>query len=279
VLRSRARLLGSWIVAGVVVAAASCAGAAPIGRSLPAAGSPASRSLQKADAADGETGPTTSLAPPAPALFVRCEDRASCPSGVGMLVVEAGAAAAPERCTAALIGPDRVITASHCLAPDQRHAGAPCSRTWVSFPETADAPAEWATCAHIVFASDVPGQDALRQEYAVLRLQRSIGRAPLAIDPAPPEANSIVTVVSVTPHPVYGSTHALSSRLCRAVDAERATRALGPAAAKVGWLASCPIAPGNSGSPVLDYHGRIRAIVHGGTSLSTAFAVTSGLSP
>jgi len=29
---------------------------------------------------------------------------------------------------------------------------------------------------------------------------------------------------------------------------------------------------------VLDYHGRIRAIVHGGTSLTSAFAVTSGLS-
>ena len=256
---------------------AACAGSAPVGRSLPAAGSPASRSLQNTAAPDAETRPATSLAPPAPVLFVRCEDRASCPSGVGMLVVEADAPAAPERCTAALIGSDRVITASHCLAPAERRAGASCSRTWVSFPETADAPAEWATCAHIVFASDVPGQDALRQEYAVLRLQRSVARAPLTIDAAPPEPNSIVTVVSVTPHPVYGSTHALSSRLCRAVDAEPATRALGPAAANVGWLASCPIAPGNSGSPVLDYHGRIRAIVHGGTSLTSAFAVTSGV--
>ena len=50
--------------------------------------------------------------------------------------------------------------------------------------------------------------------------------------------------------------------------------ALGPEAASVGWLESCPIARGNSGSPVLDSDEHIRAIVHGGTAAS-AYAVTS----
>jgi len=46
----------------------------------------------------------------------------------------------------------------------------------------------------------------------------------------------------------------------------------------VGWLASCPIAGGNSGAPVIDYDGQVRAIVHGGTSLHSQFGVTSTLS-
>lgn len=228
------------------------------------------------------TAPATDTAQsatgPAPELFVQCADRASCPDAVGMLVVAAATAAEPERCTATLIGADRVLTASHCLAPDARHAGASCAATWVVFPETADAPAEGIACARVVAATATVRDDALQEEHAVLQLARTSKRTPLSIEPRPPEPGSIVTVVSVTPHPVYGSTHALTTRLCRAIDSSLAEQELGHDAAGVGWLASCPIARGNSGSPVLDYHGRIRAIVHGGTSLVSAFGVTSALS-
>jgi hypothetical protein len=194
-----------------------------------------------------------------------------------MLVVEGDAAAEPERCTATLIARDRVLTASHCLAPAERHAGATCDRTWLAFPKTPDAPAEWVACERVVVAVGVVSDDALHQEHAVLQLARAVARTPLAIDPRPPTPDSIVTVVSVTPHPVYGSTHTLSTRLCRVTDSALAVDALGPQASSVGWLASCAIERGNSGSPVLDYEGRIRAVVHGGTAVSSAFAVTSSL--
>ncbi len=185
----------------------------------------------------------------------------------------------PERCTASLIAPDRVLTASHCLSPPERRAGAACASTWLAFPETSDAPTEWVACARVVYASEVLSEDALRPEHAVLQLARATTRAPLRVDATPPEPGSIVTVVSVTPHPIYGSTHALATRLCRAIDSSPAQAELGSAAANVGWLARCPIERGNSGSPVLDYEGRIRAIVHGGTNLTSAFGVTSSLTP
>lgn len=210
-----------------------------------------------------------------PELYVRCEDPASCPSAVGMLVVADDPTREPERCTASLIAADRALTASHCLSPSQRHAGAPCAATWVAFPETPGSRAETVACARVVFADAVVDDGALHPEHAVVQLARPLTRVPLAIDSSPPPPGSIVTVVSVTPHPVYGSAHALSTRLCRAIDSEPAQQALGPDAANVGWLASCPIARGNSGSPVLDYEGRIRAIVHGGTAPSSAYAVTS----
>jgi hypothetical protein len=195
-----------------------------------------------------------------------------------MLVVDAGQTAEPERCTVTLIDRDRVLTVSHCLAPTDRRAGAACARTWVAFPETADAPAEWIACSRVVAATEVVDDSALHQEHAILQLVRASARVPLEIDVSPPAPGSIVTVVSVTPHPIYGTTHALATRLCRVIDSTRAQGELGSTAANVGWLESCPIARGNSGSPVLDYHGHIRAIVHGGTSLSSAFGVTSKVS-
>jgi hypothetical protein len=209
-------------------------------------------------------------------LFVGCADRASCPSAVGMLVNDDDEAAEPERCTATLIARDRALTAIHCLSSSDRRAGAACPHTWLSFPETADAPAEWAACERILIVRGVVNADGLHQEHAVLQLARAVDRSSLAIDPRPIEPNSIVEVVSITPHPIYGTTHELSTRLCRAMDPRPAVAALGAEAAQVGWLANCRIAPGNSGSPVLDREGRIRGMVHGGTATRYELAVTSG---
>jgi len=219
--------------------------------------------------------PAVPAVAPAPDLLVRCADEASCPNAVGMLIVDAGDAHEIERCTATLIAPDRILTASHCLAASTRHSGAACPRTWISFPRTASVAEEQIACERVEHASPVVSEDGLHQEHAILKLVRSVARVPLAIDATPPSPGSIVTVVSVTPHPIYGTTHLLTTRLCRAIDASLATEALGEPAANVGWLAQCPIARGNSGSPVLDYDLRIRAIVHGGTSLTSAFGVTS----
>jgi len=210
-----------------------------------------------------------------PDLFIRCDEAGTCPSAVGMLVVDAADGAEPERCTATLIGPDSVLTASHCLADSARRSGAPCPHTWIAFPESGEAKAEWVACARVEQAAPLVDDSALHQEHAVLRLVRSVARRPLALDGSPPVPGSIVTVASVTPHPIYGATHLLTTRLCRAIDSEPAEAALGEGAANVGWLAHCPIARGNSGSPVLDYDHKIRAVVHGGTNTTSAFGVTS----
>ena len=243
----------------------------------------ATPSLRSTGAPAGRAPVLSRVAPAAPVarseLHVRCEDPHNCSSAVGLVVVEAEPGSVPERCTISLIAPDRALTASHCLAPEQRHAGASCRRTWVAFPETADAPAESVGCARVLSVVSAATLDALHQEHAVVQLERPLARNVFAVDPRPPEQNSIVTVVSVTPHPVYGSTHALTTPLCRAIGPEPAQAALGPEAASVGWLESCPIAHGNSGSPVLDTDDQIRAIVHGGTSTSSGYAVTSAPGP
>ena len=256
------------------MSAAACASSA---RSVPPAQALRAAPVHAATApqplATGATGATGK----SPDLFVRCEDLTSCPDAVGMLVVDARSDEEPMRCTVTLIERDRVLTASHCLTAADRRSDAPCARTWVMFPQTSSAPEESIACSRVLAATEVVGHDALHQEHAVLQLERASTRVPLAIDPQPPQAGSIVTVASITPHPVYGTTHALSTRLCRVIDSTPAERELGAAAGNVGWLANCPIARGNSGSPVIDYDGSVRAIVHGGTSLSSGFGVTSQL--
>ncbi len=279
-LGTRARLLGVWpsralwMIASCAAISGACAGALTPMR-------PGLRSQRARTGIAGLASPAATAAaqPASPPqdLYVHCDDRDDCPSAVGMLVVDDQPGQEPERCTVSLIAPDRALTASHCLSPRERHAGAGCARTWVLFPATQDAPAESVACARVLFAAEVVDQSALHQEHAELQLARPVARVPLALSAAPLEPGSIVTVVSVTPHPIYGSTHALTTRLCQTIDPQAAEDALGPAAGNVGWLAGCPIARGNSGSPVLDDQGRIRAIVHGGTSTSSAFAVTSAL--
>lgn len=192
-----------------------------------------------------------------------------------MLVVDRSKDQDPLRCTVTLIRGDRVLTASHCLAPEDRRAGAACARTWVVFPTTTSSPGEAIACARVVEATERISETALEQEHAVLQLVHASARVPFTIESQPPEPGSIVTVASVTPHPIYGTSHALSTRLCRVIDSTPAEHALGARAANVGWLMNCPIARGNSGSPVIDYAGHVRAIVHGGTDLSAGVGVTS----
>lgn len=267
-------MLGAWLL--LSLGCASTPTRLPIAREHVAR---PTATVSIASLVPSEPAPLAVREAPAPDLFVRCADEASCPSAVGMLIVDADAAPEPERCTATLIAPDRILTASHCLAASTRRAGAGCPRTWISFPQTASADAEQVACERVEYAVESISEDALRPEHAVLKLVRTVARAPLAIDATPPVPGSIVTVASVTPHPIYGSTHLITTRLCRAIDSSLAQRELGDPAAQVGWLSSCPIARGNSGSPVLDHDQHIRAIVHGGTNLTSAFGVTSAPSP
>jgi len=182
-----------------------------------------------------------------------------------------------QRCTASLIGPDLALTASHCLPPSTRHVGAACGSMWMTFAEAPERPAEWVSCQSVLHASASPEATVLETDLAIIRLARPVAREPLGLAFVPTDASAIVSVVAIRPHPIYPSQHELSSRLCRVATRESAVEQFGADAARVGWLIDCPSYPGNSGAPILDRRGRIRAVLHGGSGPVDRIAITSDL--
>jgi len=256
--------VGVGVVCLATVFATACGSGRP---------TPEHPSATRATAERPEARPSSRTASAPAGLELRCADPQDCPASVGMLVFAADAE--PERCTASLVGPDQILTASHCVRPTLRHAGASCRGAWVLFARTGSFPARWVECAEVVSAAPVDDAHVLRPDQALLRLGRSVDRPALSIVPEPVEPGSIVTVVSIAPHPIYRSQHRLSTRLCRVWTSDLAEQALGPEASQVGWLLDCPILPGNSGSPVLDHAGHVRAIVHAGSNPGLGIGVTS----
>lgn len=199
------------------------------------------------------------------------------PAAVGALLRTR--APEPEQCTATLVAPTLVVTASHCLRTRDRVQGGDCSDTWIVLPAAGGQERESIACAGVVYATTLVAEDALEPDVALLRLARASERTPLVLDAEALVDGTIVEVASVTPHPIYATAHRRAARLCRVMEPARAALALGPAALAVGWLEGCDIQAGNSGSPVLDQSSRVRAIVHGGArgSIGVSTPVTGAL--
>lgn len=207
---------------------------------------------------------------------LQCRDTlAPCPPSVGLLV--RAEHESTQRCTVALVGPDRVITASHCLRESERRAGAHCDDTWIALPHTRSRAMEWVGCDRVERADRIDEGSVMRQDVAVLRLRHPVDRPPLLVYAVAPAEGSIVTVLAVAPHPIYDTQHELVRRLCRVASEESAVSTFGDGAARVGWLMECPSYPGNSGSPILDGDGRLRALVHAGSPSVQGVGVSSGL--
>lgn len=183
-----------------------------------------------------------------------------------------------QRCTAVLVAHDRVLTASHCLAPSERESGAACAEIWIGFTASGGGPMEWAGCAEVIAANAVDEASVMQRDVALLRLSRPIERTIHAVDERPLEPGSIVTVLAVRPHPIYPLYHELYERLCRVATRESAVETFGEEAARVGWLMDCPSHGGNSGAPVLDARGSVRALLHAGSTPVQGIGITSSLS-
>ncbi len=108
----------------------------------------------------------------------------------------------------------------------------------------------------------MPGASFLSPDYAVLKLDREIGRPSIPLGQGVVPAGETVRVLSVTADRFYDDHHQLHSRRC-IVDAQRPLSTSGPARAdSIRVLSSCPIHEGSSGAPVLDRQGRLRGLIH-----------------
>ena len=212
-----------------------------------------------------------------PAFTVNCVDGQPCPPFVGMLT--SPREGYYERCSGTLIGPRLFLTAGHCVSLERRRAGASCHGHRVHFPGTSLLPASSHACAQVIEAESPPDGNVVTNDYALLELDTPVERTVAEVDAQLPRPGTAVQVSGITA--VDGSTlsHRLITQSCQVTDPGRAIAALGPAAARMGWLEDCYIHPGHSGGPVQGPQGRVRAFVLAGGDPFFALGVMNPLPP
>ena len=206
---------------------------------------------------------------------VTCAEGDLCPPHVGMLTSWRGDY--HERCSGTLIGPRLFLTAGHCVSPDMRRAGAPCPNHRIYFAPSGELQASVHRCVQILEIEVPPQGELLSNDYAILELEAPASRPVAVPDPRLPEPGSTVRVSGIATIEGSDVAHRLLTQSCLVTDSSRATAALGPAAARMGWLERCYIHPGHSGAPAHDEEGRVRAFVHAGGDPFFALGVMNPL--
>lgn len=192
---------------------------------------------------------------------VRCSPFESCPEAVGLWVYSEGKARIPTQCTTFLVGQDLALTNRHCLPAASQRPDSPCSDVRLFFPPIGKRPADSVSCKEVVALS--ASSDRIDEpDFAVVRLNRPLNRAPLEIDRQ--GLADLDTVHTWVAEPDWGSIVARNeaSAEIRSVDCvvSRRTRAFrdpgshadftDPLSRKVP-LTTCPASKGNSGAPAL----------------------------
>lgn len=205
-----------------------------------------------------------------PRYHVSCPLGEECNEAVALLV-GLSAPGEPTRCTAALIGRRRAITAAHCVAWELA-AGGICDGVWLGFAESDRRPSEWIGCRRVAAGSKV-SDTLLAPDYAVLELQTDPARRSIRVGRGEVEAGEIVRMVSVTADRFYDDLHQMRSRRCVVHDDQRLSPSGPVAPPSIRVLSSCPIREGSSGAPILDREGRMKGLVHAGGPPYFAFGL------
>jgi hypothetical protein len=185
-----------------------------------------------------------------PAYTLTCEDPTSCSPSVGAFFSDT-------KCTTYVVGSDLVVTSKHCL-PANTEPGDDCSSDTLLFPAVGPYPEERAQCLKVVDASLLTSEQAIALDYVVLQTTENLHRPVLPISgrgvPDQMELHSY-HFVSTTPH-----SGQIQSRTCRPVMRSMAYSLYqSPQSAVVG-LPNCSTDEGNSGGPLLDASGAVRAM-------------------
>ena len=179
----------------------------------------------------------------------------NCPSGVGLLSVANPTGAI--LCSATLIGPDLVLTASHCVPPDLTAPGSDCTnRAWINFPDGTQA-----GCGRVLSASTL-SQTEPTPDYAFLQLKAPVSETPLTVSHDGFDNNGVYTAVKMDPEESdSGPMGYIIMAPCKAVLGSLAMPNATTPTSGIIPFGDCEIVHGNSGAPITDSSGAIRGII------------------
>jgi len=188
---------------------------------------------------------------------VVCKDSARCPSAVGaVLRLPSGG------CTGFLVAPDVVATNLHCVPTPIRQAQVSCKKQMLFvLPKTNEFAEERLPCAEMISVSGELPPHALTLDYAFFRVERK------SVRPAMPIAkDGIADGQSLLVHRMMfqeaGDKAILETIACPAVQKSLLNPFFVHSKSPLVFLTPCPIIEGNSGSPIVDQQGRVRAILN-----------------
>lgn len=173
------------------------------------------------------------------------------------------------QCTAFAVSPTVIVTNAHCVPNDLRSTGANCeNRIWVTFPKTANFAGQRAGCRQIMVTStidEVPGSPNFTglPDYAFIELDRAIARTPLRLSQDGLADEAAVTIFKVNPISSDKLAGLMERKQCKALQRTLVIPSFDRADRPIVMLSGCNTIQGNSGSPVLDESGAVRAILHG----------------
>jgi len=191
--------------------------------------------------------------------FVSCKTAEACHPAVGMLAVKREDSIG--LCTGFLISPTTLVTNSHCM-PRNLKSGDKCEDSVeILFPKTDQFPESRARCSELITISNHEDPKyLLSMDFAVLKLASTIDRTSLTVSTNGINVDDALRVVSMTPVSDTKPTGVIEAKLCKAVDKNYFASTFDNPFAPIVSFKDCATVHGNSGSPVLDTNGHVRAI-------------------
>ncbi len=195
-------------------------------------------------------------------VFCMASDPTACSPSVGMLVARIDDNQVAE-CTTFLVGPDVVMTNSHCLPDELKVSGSACVGHMVAkFPTVTGYAGEEFDCSQVLVASTLSEKTKSVPDYAVLKLTKASSRPPLVLNRAGFSDHGTYKIFKVNPvgdgEQISGG---LDSANCTAVHNSMMVPNSGSDSSMNMMIADCTVIHGNSGSPLVDSNNQVHGVI------------------
>ena len=192
---------------------------------------------------------------------VACDPHLACPNYISKIAVIQGKGL--KFCTGFLVDDWTVATSTSCLPNFLRGANLNCSKdVFLSFPRTANRPAEKVGCDQVVQVSQLEGSDPVlwRDDVSFLRLDRPVSYRRQARFSREGVANNREYSIWVVDQ-LDEMTALVRRHSCQALQNTYINPLVNSESSPNLIFGNCPYNMSNSGAPIVDVRGRVRGMI------------------